>query len=154
MARSMLWRPFRFLAAAMLAVGCSAYGKHDSDERFVPDDAVAQEALADALTAWQRGETPGGRVESARLPVYVVDSLRRAGQRLEGFTIIGPVPGETPRCYAVRLQLENPREEKRVRYVVWGLDPLWVMTHHDLDMLNHMEQCKEQLKPQAATQGP
>ena len=41
-----------------------------------------------------------------------------------------------------------------MRYVVWGLDPLWVMTHHDLDMLNHMEQCKEQLKPQAATPGP
>jgi hypothetical protein len=146
-------RGFSCLAAVLLAVGCGAYRKQNSDDRFIPTEETAQEALSDALTAWQRGE-PLGRVESVRLPVYVVDSFRRAGQRLHDYTILGPVPGETPRCYAVRLHLENPQEEKRARFVVLGLDPLWVMTHEDLEMTNHWEHRMDADKPQASSPGP
>jgi hypothetical protein len=55
------------------------------------------------------------------------------------YTILGEAPGDAPRCFAVRLHLEEPQEEQRVRFVLIGLDPLWVFRHEDYEMLAHWE---------------
>jgi hypothetical protein len=66
-----------------------------------------------------------------------VDELRQKGRTLKGYSILGPVPTEAPLCFAVQLTLGNPAGELRERYVVLGLDPLWVWRYDDYVMLMH-----------------
>jgi hypothetical protein len=123
------------LAGALLArTGAKGTGY----ERYIPSEDTAREALTAVLQAWQQGQ--GGEHLTDRLPtVEVVDSHRRPGQKLQGYAILGPVPGDSPRCFAVRLVLDAPHEEVKVRYVVLGLDPLWVMRYDDYEMMAHMD---------------
>ena len=69
--------------------------------------------------------------------LHLIDSHHKSGQKLAAFTVLGPTPGDAPRCYAVRLTLDNPREELRARFVVFGQDPLWVMRYEDYEMVMH-----------------
>ena len=55
----------------------------------------------------------------------VADGLRTKGRTLSRF-ILGPVPADAPRCFAVQLTLGNPPADMRERYVVVGIDPIWV----------------------------
>jgi hypothetical protein len=138
MFRSSLRQGVHGLGLVVLAVCCAGCGKNRDLGRYVPEEARARQALEAALTAWQQGEPPG-RVKSAPWPIEVVDSHRRPGQRLQRFEILGEVPGNARRCFAVKLALEKPREEKQVRFVVVGLEPLWVFRHEDYEMMAHWE---------------
>jgi hypothetical protein len=109
-----------------------------SIDRYVPKSDVAHEALEAALTAWQNGE-PAGEIRGRSVPVQVVDTHRRADQRLVTFEILGEVGCDTGRCFAVRLALDNPTEEKKARFVMIGLSPLWVFREEDYTMLSHWE---------------
>ena len=44
-----------------------------------------------------------------------------------------------PRVFTVKLTLVNPGEEVKARYVVMGLDPLWVIRNEDFEMLAHWD---------------
>jgi hypothetical protein len=90
------------------------------------------------MKAWQAGE-PAGRITSLSPAVEVADTHRRPGQRLVSYEVLGEVQGDSPRCFAVRLTLDNPREEQRARYYVIGIDPLWVLRHEDHEMLSHWD---------------
>jgi hypothetical protein len=103
-----------------------------AEERPVPSQEVAQRALNIALTAWQKGKAPPGKVQDAAPEIHLVETHYRPGQKLTAFKVLGPTTGEMASCYAVILTLDNPREEVRVRYVVLGDDPLWVMRYEDL----------------------
>jgi hypothetical protein len=117
-----------------VAAGCGGDGR----ARFVPAEAAAREALEAALRAWQDGQAPGPVAGTAPL-VQVVDGHRRPGQRLQAFAVLGPAPGDGPRVFAVRLTLDGPREEQKVRYVVLGIDPLWVVRYEDYEMMAHWD---------------
>jgi hypothetical protein len=39
----------------------------------------------------------------------------------------------------VRLHLDNPAAEERAKFVVFGIDPLWVYRQEDYEMLIHMD---------------
>jgi hypothetical protein len=67
------------------------------------------------------------------------DGNQAAGRKLEAYTILGPVAADAPRCFAVRLKLAGSRDEVRERYVVIGLDPLWVLRYDDYEMLLHWD---------------
>jgi hypothetical protein len=126
-----------------LLAGCAviALGCHDrpSTERFVPAPDSARHALEEALRAWQQGRQPG-RIEGLAHPeVIVVDNCRRPEQTLEQFTILGEAPGEGPRCFAVWVSLQNPEETQRLRFVVFGVDPLWVYRYEDYEMMIHWQ---------------
>jgi hypothetical protein len=126
------------LALAAAAAGCAG----PTTERFVPPPDAARRAVEAALRQWQQGEPPG-RVGGTSPLVCVVDHHhRRPGQTLVGFTVLGEAPGEGPRCFAVRLVLDNPPEERKARYVVVGDDPLWVYRHEDYEMMMHWA-CRE-----------
>ena len=62
-----------------------------------------------------------------------------AGRRPTSFTVLGLAPGDGPRVFTVKLTLDRPAEETRVRYVVIGVDPIWVIRHEDYDMMAHWE---------------
>jgi hypothetical protein len=122
--------------AALLAAspGCRPAGH----ERFVPAERSAREALESALGAWQRGE-PHGPVPGASPAIQFVDTHHKPGQRLKSFAVLSLAPGEGPRVFTVRLALDGPAEEVRVRYVVLGLDPVWVLRQEDYDMTAHWD---------------
>jgi hypothetical protein len=110
----------------------------------VPTEEAAQRTLETALAAWQQGKPPPSLVQGKSPVIRLVDTLtlKTPGQRLATFTVLGPTTGDAPRCYAVRLNLENPREEVRARFVVVGLDPLWVVRYEDLEMMCHWDRCE------------
>lgn len=124
-----------FLVMAVL-VGC---GRPAGNERFLPPEDKARRALEVALTAWRDGGQPGAIPGTAAPVVQFVDSQVKKDQRPRSFTILGATPGDGPRVFTVRLGLVNPEQELRTRYVVFGLDPLWVMRHEDYEMLAHWE---------------
>ncbi len=136
MSRSQFAIPLWVVLAAMVAgdAGCS---KSDPS-RYIPTTAVAQDALRAALEAWRNGEPPGA-VTSYRVPIQVADSLRRPGQKLKSFDILGEVSEDGGRRFQVRLSLEQPEAEEKVQFIVVGLDPLWVFRREDYDMVIHWE---------------
>jgi hypothetical protein len=114
-------------------VGCSS---HHRNEDFIPAEDSARSALEAHLTTWKQGnmeqEVPGTH------PVVMAgDTLHKSKRPLKDFTILGPVPADTPRCYLVQLVLDAPYEERRERYIVIGIDPLWVMLYDDYEKLTH-----------------
>jgi hypothetical protein len=123
-------------ALAALFVGCSPRAQRNED--FVPPEAAARTALEAYLRAWSQGVTDR-TVPDTRPPVMAVDELRTQGRTLTDYTVLGPVPADAPRCFAVRLTLGNPRQEVRDRYVVVGIDPVWVWRYDDYLMITHWD---------------
>ena len=118
------------------ALGCS--GSRQTNEDFVPPEAAARAALEAYLKAWAGGSTDPA-VPGTAPQVMVADELRSKGRTLAEYTILGPVPADAPRCFAVKLTLGNPRAEVKERYVVVGLDPVWVWRYDDYLMITHWE---------------
>lgn len=123
--------------AALLAAG-AACSRRSRTEDFVPTQDAARAALEAYLKAWARGDTAQA-VPDASPPVMAVDDLRGRGRTLKAYTILGPVPADAPTCFAVQLTLGNPAAEVRERYVVVGLDPLWVWRYDDYLMITHWD---------------
>lgn len=123
--------------ALVVLVGCS--DRAADPARFYPPPDRAQASLEAALTAWQQGAAPGPVPGTADPVVQLVDSFRPAGQRLHGFTILGAAPGDGPRVFTVRLQVDGSADGVRARYVVFGVDPVWVFRHEDYEMMSHWD---------------
>jgi hypothetical protein len=120
----------------VLAAGCVQSSQ--DIERFVPDNAAARAAVEAALNEWQNGRSTGGaRTSSPK--VEFVDTHRRPGQSLERFEILGEAGSDAGRCFIVRLTMANPSEQERARFVVIGIDPIWVFREEDLTMLTHWD---------------
>jgi hypothetical protein len=132
-----------FALAGWLIVGCAltTVGCHGDPNtaRFIPASETARQALEAALRAWQQGRPPGKLEGLSNPEVILVDRCRRKDQTLDRFTILGETPGEGPRCFAAQLSLQNPEETQRVRFVVFGEDPLWVYRYEDYEMMIHWE---------------
>ena len=118
----------------LIAGGCGG----NDDQRLIPSEEKAQRILNTVLTAWQRDKLPDLVQESSPV-IYLVDTQRQPDRKLTAFTVLGPTTGDAKRCFAVRLTLDNPREEVRARFVVLGLDPLWVMRYEDYEMISHWD---------------
>jgi hypothetical protein len=135
----MKWQPLVWLAllasTLVLASGC----RRSRDQRFIPSEEAAQGTLEVALTAWQHGKVPPSLVQESSPAIHLVDTHHQPSQKLTAFTILGPTTGDAHRCFAVRLTLDHPREEVKARYVVLGLDPLWVLRYEDYEMVSHWD---------------
>ena len=121
------------LFALLLSGGCGTRRA----PRFVPTEEAAERTLKTALTAWQKGQRPPSLVQDTSPPIRLVDTFPKPGQTLAKFTLLGPTTGDAHRCYAVRLTFDNPPEEVRARFVVMGLDPLWVVRYEDYERMCH-----------------
>jgi hypothetical protein len=124
------------MALVSVAGGC---GRHSSGaDRFVPSPPVAQAAVESAMKVWQRGE-PAGEIRDGTPRIQVVDTHRTPNQKLESFDVLGEVGSDSGRCFLIRLVFENPSAEVRARYVVFGIDPLWVFREEDYTMISHWD---------------
>jgi hypothetical protein len=131
-----LARPAGLLLGLALGIASGGCGPERSAKDFVPAEDVAQATLEKALAAWVGGKAPG-LMQEAGPAIQLVDSTCKPGQKLASFSILGQTNGDAERCFAVRLTFEQPREEVRARYVVYGLDPLWVLRYEDFEMTMH-----------------
>jgi hypothetical protein len=125
-----------WIVLAALLMGCS---RQDPYARYIPDEHAAESALKAGLEAWKDGSAVGPVPATSKPQVIIVDSWRDKQRKLESYQILGEVPGNTPRCYAVRLNLTNPEAEERVRFVVLGIDPLWVYRYEDFQLIAHWD---------------
>jgi hypothetical protein len=125
---------FAALVAALCLLGCGS----NRAERFVPDEAVARQALTVAMTAWQKNEGTSLSLDGTTA-IEVVDKHRRLGQSLVQFKILGEVSGIGGRSFEVELQLDNPSQTEHVRYIVVGINPLWVFRQEDYELLSHWD---------------
>jgi hypothetical protein len=142
-------RAARALGAVAMAAffACSALScsEQSSIERYIPSDRASKGAIEQAFDAWKQG-TAAGPVPGTSPVVHVTDNYRKPGEKLSGYRILGEVPGDTPRCYAVQLTFDPPREE-RARFVVVGIDPLWVFRLEDYQLLSHWEHKMDSPEP-------
>lgn len=121
------------LLLGSVSLGCSS---HRRNEDFIPEEQKARNALQSYLDAWKQGNMDSA-VPGTSPVVMAGDTLHAAKRPLRDFEILGPVAGDAERCYAVRLVLDEPSEERRERYVIVGIDPLWVMRYDDYEALTH-----------------
>jgi hypothetical protein len=123
------------------SVGCApreaAEPAPQSTDRYVPSPVQAETALRAVFEAWRKGEPPG-MVPDTSPAVHVTDTFRKPEERLIDYHILGEVPTDKPRCYAVDLRFEPDRIE-RTRFTVVGIDPLWVFRSEDVELLSHWE---------------
>jgi hypothetical protein len=111
------------VAGLAVAAGCSKGG---GEERYVPAESNAREALTAALTKWKNGEPISGQVPVGKVKVQVLDQAWTNGVKLQEYDIVGEEPpaGAGPRVFSVRLK--TAKGEQTARYYVFGIDPLWV----------------------------
>ncbi|HET6575915.1 MAG TPA: hypothetical protein VFG68_20100 [Fimbriiglobus sp.] len=116
----------------LLLAGCSPGGKV---EDFTPPADNARKALEAALNHWKAGNPPG-TVSGTSPAVEVLDSKWKAGQKITGYEVLGEdAAGPGPRTFKVRLTLARGSPVE-VRYVVVGIDPLWVYRDEDYKKLS------------------
>jgi hypothetical protein len=136
------------LTGVLMAIGASGCGGRRAEgfERFIPPSATARVALTAVLDAWREGRPPEEGVGPKR-NVHVVDKQRKSGQRLARYEILGEVIANKGRGFAVRLSFENPEEQPVVRFLVVGIEPLWVFRQEDFEMISHWMHPMDEEKP-------
>jgi hypothetical protein len=114
----------------------SGVGENPTSQ-FVPSVSQAEGALRDVFESWKK-DVPPGIIPGTSPAVHVTDTYRKPGEKLVDYRILGEVPSERKRCIAVELRYEPERAE-RVRFLVVGIDPLWVFREEDGQNLAHWE---------------
>jgi hypothetical protein len=148
-------KTLRLTLATLALMACGCRGRTKGFERYVPPPAPARAAVVAVLDAWRDGRPPGAGV-GPRHDIHLVDNQRRPGQTLARYEVLGEVTYDNARAFAVRLSLENPAEEKVVRFLAVGLDPLWVFRQEDFEMISHWmhPMDKDKTSEQPAEPGP
>ena len=141
-------RPF-VCALATLAVTLVPAGCGSRARDYTPSPHAARASLELVLTEWSQGRLSGSI--AGKPNVQVVDTSRQQGQTLRSFSVLSETSvGAEGRCYVVRLQFDNSAADERARYVVVGIDPIWVFRKEDYDKLAHWEHPMELPEPSTA----
>jgi len=112
-----------------LAAGCK-----DAVKNYTPSEANARQALEAALTQWRDGQAKPAPFPLGKVTVQVADQNWEAGQKLQGFEIVGDDAATTgPRAFTVKLK--TPKGEQTTKYYVFGIDPLQIYSEPDYKKL-------------------
>ena len=97
--RGNCWRSFRSFY--------SSAAKRSIEPRGIsPRPAVAEQAVKAGMESWKNGE-PEGVIAGTKPVVRVVDSYRKEGHPIANYEILGQVPGNAARCFAVKVELKD-----------------------------------------------
>jgi hypothetical protein len=114
---------------AGLAAGCK-----DEVKNYTPSESNARAALETALTQWRDGQAKPAEFPLGKVKVQVADQNWEAGQKLQGFEIVGDDGATTgPRAFTVKLK--TPKGEQSTKYYVFGIDPLQIYSEPDYKKL-------------------
>jgi len=143
---SRLFRTFLFLRAAVgcwclawllfLQSGCGA--NPEPKNPALLDSPTARRSLDAALNAWKHGAGTG-QVPGVTPPTHRIDSHSPTDKKLRRYAILGEVPGEGCRWFAVRLDFEGAEAPETVRFVVLGENPRFVFRAEDYLMTIHWD---------------
>ncbi|MGI8978608.1 MAG: hypothetical protein ACR2FY_05250 [Pirellulaceae bacterium] len=130
---------FRTVGGATLLLCVAFLGgcKTRTADDYRPSEELCRQALTAALDAWKLGESPG-RIEGTPA-IEIGDTLRRPGQKLESYEILGETAGDQGRQFAVRVMFTNPAAEEKIDFILIGIDPIWVFRQEEYDMVTHWE---------------
>ena len=79
-------------------------------ERYIPAVRAARRAgVVRVMEGWLKGLSPEAS-GSLKPEIHVVDQTRRADQHLAGYEIVGEVPAENARAFAVRVRYNGADE--------------------------------------------
>lgn len=118
-----------------LTVGC---GGGKGSARYIPKQENARAALEKALNAWQ-GDKPHGTVEKGPPAIEVLASDWKTGRKLASYQILkDETDKENRRWYSVQLKFKDASEDKTVRFLVLGNNPLWVYSEDEYEKLSGM----------------
>lgn len=137
-------------AIAAICCGCS---REPDPNRYVPSADLARAAVEAVLADWQAG-LPVGPINRLKVKVESIDNQRKKGQKLSRFEILGEVTQPGARCFAVRLEFQNSTETPKVRYLVIGIDPLFVYRQEDFDLLNQWDHMMPAEEPEPRPEEP
>jgi hypothetical protein len=125
------------VAAALAACACGC--ARSNAARFTPSAQTATKCVETVLAAWRDGR-PLDALATEKPAIHVVDTHRRPEQRLQTFEVLSKSPASAAGwTYVVRLTFDQPAEAVRARFVVVGVDPIWVFRKEDYDHLAHWE---------------
>ena len=134
--RDSSWSRLRWASCGLtvlISLGCDA-----GDSRGVPREDAARVAVESALSAWRDGK-PYDKLESTP-PVRVVDSAWRDGEKLDSFEILDEEGRDDgTKAFSVRLGSSKTKGAKKVKFVVYGQDPLWVYREEDYKRMLQMD---------------
>lgn len=134
------------LASLAAAGGCSP---SRSAGDYIPSTARSRQWLEQALTKWREG-----RAEAAfgtAPAIQFADAQAQAGRKLVEFSIVGELPVDGGRRFQVRVTFDDPPESLKRQYVVFGIDPIWVVDQESLDMITHWDHPMTAPPPTAET---
>jgi len=132
------WRIAVMVSLALAGAAMMTPSRFDTTRNYTPSAAVAEDAVRRALEAWQAGAQPGA-LPGTKPVIYVTDTGRRPGQLLESYAILCETRGTGGRSYAVTLNLKNPADVVKTKYLVVGIDPIWVFRQEDYELLMHWD---------------
>jgi hypothetical protein len=120
-------------ALSLVMVGC-----RKKQLNYVPTQSDSEGALVAALDAWKSG-LAAGEVPNTKPLVHITDQNRKHGQKLESYNVMGEVAGSAGRTFVVNLRLTDPAEEIKTKYIIVGIDPIWVFRQEDYELLMHWD---------------
>jgi hypothetical protein len=133
------WITLAALVVCLVAatIGCRSRTAED----FIPSPEASRAAVQATLDAWREGRREIKPIVSNgdHVRIELTDNYRTPGRAISEFQILGETPATNARAFVVKLQLTNPTEEVKCRYLVVGIDPLWVFRQEDYDMLAHWD---------------
>ncbi len=118
--------------AAVSLAGCRT-----GEEKYIPSENTAREAVDAALTAWESGQAHG-TVTSFAVPIDTFDARWQAGKKLETFEVVREEQSEGHRKFIVNMKLTDDKAAEEVTYLVVGNDPLLVFRQQDYDKASGM----------------
>jgi hypothetical protein len=116
------------LGVVVLLLGAAGCGQQGC-ERYIPSDDAARRALETVLANLERGQPPDAGTTAP--VIKLVDSRWKPGQQLNKHQIIKEESVEGHTVFSVLLVYKGGQREQLVRYVVVGVDPLWVYREED-----------------------
>jgi hypothetical protein len=137
MSRGKAAQAHRFLIGCLFVLATILGCRRPSNDDYIPAPNLAREALAAALEAWQQDEAVP--TQTNRPKIEFIDTERASKRSLKSYEIIGEIPTKYGRRFEVKLLLNDALQPVTVQYVIIGIDPLWVFSQQDYDMVTHWD---------------
>ncbi len=131
-----LFKPVVHIVLLSCAV-ISLAGCGTGEEKYIPTETTAREAVNAALTAW-KSDQAHGTVKTFAVPIDTFDARWQAGKKLETFEFVREEQSDGHRKFVVNMKLTDDKAAEEVIYLVVGNDPLLVFRQQDYDKASGM----------------
>jgi hypothetical protein len=130
----------RYLTSLFVLTSLSLFGcaKKTDVKDYIPADEAAKQALTTALEAWKAGKPPD-QIGASNPAITAQDKQWSAGTKLSAYEIVGPaVSDDQHRRFSVKLTLVGDAAPQETTFVVFGKDPLWVVSAESYERMSGM----------------